>query len=80
MNCFVEWLIDKTVFGFISGWYHGQRLSPLQTSGTLQLGFEAVQEITLDFVERNCPVVITTLPQHFVMYSLTPFRGVVEDL
>ena len=51
-------------FSLISGWDNCQRSSPLPISDTLLEGFEPMQNLSSDFVELSCAIVITITPQH----------------
>ena len=60
---FAEWLTDERRFSFISSRDHCQRSSPSQISGTPRAGFQPAQNLSSDFVEWSCRVVITTTPR-----------------
>ena len=64
MNCFCGMFDRQKVFSLISSWDHCQRSSPSRISDTPRAGFEPVQNLSSDFVEWSCAVVITTTQQH----------------
>ena len=57
---FAEWLTDERCLRLISSRDHCQRFSLSQISDTPQAGFEPAQNLSSDFVEWSCAVVITT--------------------
>ena len=62
MNCFCSIVDQRKAFSLISSQDHSQRSSPLWISNTLQPGFEPAQNLSSDFAEWSCAVVITTPP------------------
>ena len=66
-SVFAEWLTDERRLRFISSRDHCQRFAPSQFSDTPQAGFEPARNLSSDFVERSCPVVITTKSRHHYM-------------
>ena len=59
---FVEWLTnEKHLYLFSS---QTKRFPPSQTSGMLQAEFEPVQNLSSNFAEESCAVVITTITRH----------------
>ena len=62
MNCSCGMVDRRKAFSLISSRDHCQRSSPSRISDTPRAGFEPVQNLSSDFVEWNCAVVITTTP------------------
>ena len=60
---FPEWLTYKRHLRFISSWNHCQKFSTWQIAHTLQVGFEHAQNLSSNFVEWSCTVVITITPR-----------------
>ena len=63
MNCFCGMVDRRKAFSLISSRGHCQRSSPSQISDTPRVGFESAQNLSSDFVEGSCAVVITTTPR-----------------
>ena len=57
---FTEWLTDERRLRLISKQDHYERFSPLQISDTPQAELEPEQNLSSDFDEWSCTVVITT--------------------
>ena len=55
---FGKWLSDERCLRLISRWKHCQRFSPSQISDTPRAGFEPARNLSSDFVEGSCAVVI----------------------
>ena len=64
MNCFCGMVDRRKVFSLISSRDHFQWSSPSQISDTPRAGFEPALNLSSDFAEWSCPVVITTIPRH----------------
>ena len=69
MNCFCGMVDWWKALSFISSQDHCLRSSPSQISDTLQAGFEPVQNLSSDFVEWSCAVVITTTPHTAPLFT-----------
>ena len=63
MNCFCGMVDRQKAFSLISSRDHCQRSSTSSISDTPQAGFELAQNLSSDFVEWSCAVVITTTPR-----------------
>ena len=57
----VDW---GKAFSLISSGNLCQKFSPTQITDSAQAGFEPLQNLSSDFFEENCAVVITTTPRH----------------
>ena len=57
-------MTDERHLHLIPSCDHCQRYSPLQISDTSQAGFEPAENLSSDFVELSCAVVVTTTPRH----------------
>ena len=68
MNCFYGMVHERKAFSLISRRDHCQRSSPSRISDTRRVGFEPLQNVSSDFVERSCEVVITTTPRRHRPY------------
>ena len=64
MNCFCRMVDQQKVLSFSSTQVHCQRFSSLQMSHMLQAVFEPVQNLSSDFIEKSCAVVIITKPKN----------------
>ena len=60
---FVVWLTDERRFSLISSREYCQRSSPSRISDTARRGFEPPQNLSSDFIEWSCEVMITTTPR-----------------
>ena len=74
-NCFCGMVDHRKALGLIFNRYHCIKFSPLPISDTLQTKFEPAQNLSSEFVERNCAAVITTKPRGF----LTGFKQVLRS-
>ena len=63
VNCFCGMVDRRNVFSLISSRDHCQRSSPSRILDTSRAGFKPAQNLSLDFVEWSCAVVITTTPR-----------------
>ena len=63
MNCFWGMADRQKAFSLISSRDHCQRSLPSHISDTPWPGFEPAQNLSSDFAEWCCPVVITTTPR-----------------
>ena len=60
INCFYGLVDRRKAFNLIFSRDHCQIFSPSRISDTPRAGFESAQNLSLDFVELGCAVVITT--------------------
>ena len=63
MNYFCGMVDRRKAFSIIPSRDHCQRSSPSRISDTPLAGFEPAQNLSSDFVEGSCAVVITTTPR-----------------
>ena len=63
VNCFCGMVDRRKAFSPISSRDHCQRSSPSRISDTPRAGFEPAQNLSSDFVDWSCAVVITTTPR-----------------
>ena len=63
MNCFCRMVNWRKTFSFRFNVDHCQRFSPSQISDTLWAGFESAHNLSLDFVQQSCAIVLTTTKQ-----------------
>ena len=62
---FLKITVEKYRFSFIFSWDHCQRFSSSQISDTFEARFEPPQNLSSDFIDWDCSVVITvTLRRH----------------
>ena len=59
MNVFCGMVNRQKVFSLISSQEHCQKSSPSQISNTLQAGFKLAQNLSSDYAELSCAVLIT---------------------
>ena len=73
MNYFVVWLTDERALSLISRRDHFHRSSPSRISDTSQAGFGLAQNLSSEFVEWRCAVVITA--RGLLKYLIVWFMG-----
>ena len=62
INCFCSMVGRTKGVSLISSRNHCQRSTPLRISNMTRAGFESAQNLSQNFVERSCALVITTSP------------------
>ena len=73
MNCFCSMVDRRKAFSLISSRDHCQRSSPSRISDTLRAGFEPAQNLSSDFVDWSCAVVISTTPRRIWLQKYLNF-------
>ena len=73
MNCFCSMVDWQKAFSLISSRDHCQRSSPSRISDTLRAGFEPAQNLSSDFVDWSCAVVISTTPRRIWLQKYLNF-------
>ena len=73
MNCFCSMVDWWKAFSLISSRDHCQRSSPSRISDTLRAGFEPAQNLSSDFVDWSCAVVISTTPRRIWLQKYLNF-------
>ena len=73
MNCFCSMVDWRKAFSLISSRDHCQRSSPSRISDTLWAGFEPAQNLSSDFVDWSCAVVISTTPRRIWLQKYLNF-------
>ena len=73
MNCFCSMVDWRKAFSLISSRDHCQRSSPSRISDTLRAGFEPAQNLSSDFVDWSCAVVISTTPRRIWLQKYLNF-------
>ena len=74
------WLTgEKCLFSLISSRGHCQRSSPLRICDTPRAIFEPAQNLSSNFVEWNCAVVITTTLHYHFFYRCSVKKPVLKN-
>ena len=66
VNCFCGMVVDKRHLALFSFGANFQRFSPSAISETPGAKFEPAQNMSSDFFEESCAVLITTKPWHHI--------------